>query len=272
MTTPFLKWVGGKRQVLPELLPRLPATFNAYWEPFVGGGALFFELSARLHAEGHAVHLSDLNDALVTTYQVVQTRLPELVVALQTHALQHNQGDKAHYYSVRAQKPVDPVAVAARFIYLNRTCFNGLWRVNKSGGFNVPMGAYKNPGIAQVEMLTQASTALQHIAIAHRPYQEIQPQSGDFVYFDPPYDPLTKTASFTAYSKDKFGDEAQIALRDKVDQLTQQGVRVMLSNSNTPLIQSLYKHYAVDVIQVGRAIAASASSRSAVQEVIVCNY
>ena len=272
MTSPFLKWVGGKRQVLPELLPRLPIAFQNYWEPFVGGGALFFQLSDRLRRAAQAAHLSDMNGALITTYQVVQSRLPELMVALQQHAASHTQDAKTHYYAVRALNPVDPVEVAARFIYLNRTCFNGLWRVNQSGKFNVPMGAYKNPAIANFDTLQASSTALQGVSLAHQPYQNIAPSAGDFVYFDPPYDPLTKTASFTAYGKDKFGDAEQIALRDKMDALTQQGVLVMLSNSNTPLIQSLYKNYTVDVIQAGRAIAAATSSRAPVQEVIVRNY
>ena len=272
MNYPFIKWVGGKRSVLPELMSRLPSTFNQYWEPFVGGGALYFALSEQLQTRKANAYLSDMNEDLILAYRAVQQHLPALIVLLQAHETAHALDQKTYYYQTRAHVPKDPIERAARFIYLNRTCFNGLWRVNQKGLFNVPMGAYKTPGIANKQTLQQASAALTGCHIAYQPYQDIKPLPHDLVYFDPPYDPLTKTASFTAYSKDKFGDEAQIKLKEKMDELTKQGVNVMLSNSNTPFIRSLYANYTIEVIRVGRAIAASTASRKPVEEVIVRNY
>jgi DNA adenine methylase len=272
MSIPFLKWVGGKRQVLPELLPRLPTTFQRYFEPFVGGGALFFNLSERLLRDGVSAHVSDANEALIATYRMVKEQPSALHQKLLAHEAAHLIDDKTHYYTVRAQAPTDPLEVAARFIYLNRTCFNGIWRVNRRGLFNVPMGKYKNPGIANLDTLTQAHTALSHTSVSCQTYSAIQARKGDFVYFDPPYDPVSKTSSFVSYSKDGFGVAEQTALRDFVDQLTSDGVNVLLSNSNTPLIQSLYAHLRVETIQVGRSINATGTGRGKVGEVLIRNY
>jgi DNA adenine methylase len=272
MTTPFLKWVGGKRQLLPQLNARLPAAFNDYWEPFMGGGALFFDLQERGLVGGSTAHLSDLNDSLVTTYHVVATQLQQLLPLLKAHEIAHSANASAHYYATRSATPISDLEVAARFIYLNRTCFNGLWRVNRKGEFNVPIGSYKNPSILNSALLAAASNALAGVSISHHGYELTTPVSGDFVYFDPPYDPLSKTASFTAYSKNGFGDAEQTALRDKMDALTNQGVFVMLSNSDTPFIRGLYAKHRIDSVQATRSIAASSAARASVGEVVVRNY
>jgi len=227
---PFVKWVGGKRQLLRQfrelgLYP--PEDFNpitnTYYEPFVGGGAVFFDLLPK-NAE-----LSDLNNELVTTYNVIKNNVDELIKTLQKHIY-----DKEYYLEVRAKKIEDlsDIEVASRFIFLNRTGFNGLYRVNKSGQFNVPFGRYNNPVICDEDNLRRVSDALQDVTITHQDYKNVlkTAKSGDFIYLDPPYYPINATSSFTSYTAEGFLEKEQTELRDTFVKLHKKGCFVMLSN------------------------------------------
>jgi DNA adenine methylase len=272
---PFVKWVGGKRQLLAQfrrmnLYP--PENFDPkksrYFEPFVGGGAVFFDL---LPEEGF---LSDLNKELVATYNVIKNDLEKLIVSLRKH-----KTDKDYFLEVRAQDPnrLSDVAVASRFIFLNRTCFNGMYRVNSKGGFNVPFGKYTNPLICDEDNLRKVSKALQNIDIKHQDYKEVlkKAKKGDFIYFDPPYYPVSKTASFTSYTAESFLDKEQTELRDTLVELHKRGCFVMLSNSDTPFINKIYsgiKGVRINKVQAGRAINSNGSGRGKITEVLITNY
>ncbi len=272
---PFVKWVGGKRQLLRQfrdmgLYP--PDAFdpltNTYFEPFVGGGAVFFDLFPK------KAELSDLNNELVTTYNVIKNHVDELVKSLKKHKY-----EKEYYLAVRAKDPktLSDLDVASRFIFLNRTCFNGMYRVNSHGEFNVPFGKYTNPLICDKENLRKASKALQKVTIRNQDYKKVldKAKKGDFVYFDPPYYPVSKTASFTSYTKDAFLDKEQTELRDTFVELHKRGCYVMLSNSDTPFINELYsgiKGIKVSKVAAGRAINSNATKRGKISEVLVTNY
>lgn len=272
---PFVKWVGGKRQLLRQfrelgLYP--PEGFNpitnTYYEPFVGGGAVFFDLLPK-NAE-----LSDLNNELVTTYNVIKNDLNDLIESLQKHIY-----DKEYYLEVRAKKIEDlsDTEVASRFIFLNRTGFNGLYRVNKSGQFNVPFGRYNNPVICDEENLRRVSDALQEVKITHQDYKNVlkTAKSGDFIYLDPPYYPINATSSFTSYTAEGFLEKEQTELRDTFVKLHKKGCFVMLSNSDTPFINELYSGLVgitVNKITAGRAINSKATGRGKITEVLVTNY
>ncbi len=272
---PFVKWVGGKRQLLGQfkIMNFYPPecfdpTKNSYFEPFVGGGAVFFDL---LPEEGS---LSDLNKELVITYNVVKNNLEKLIVSLKKH-----KTDKKYFLKIRAQDPnrLSDVAVASRFIFLNRTCFNGMYRVNSMGGFNVPFGRYSKPLICDEDNLLKVSKALQNIDIKHQDYKEVlkKAKKGDFIYFDPPYYPVSKTASFTSYTTETFLDKEQVELRDTFIELNKRGCFVMLSNSDTPFINKIYsgiKGVRVNKVQAGRAINSDGSGRGKITEVLITNY
>ncbi len=262
---PFLKWAGGKTQLLGQLKPLLPASFDRYFEPFLGGGAMFFNLAPAV------AFLSDVNDELINVYRVVRDDVESLIAQLGNH-----KHEKNHYYAVRALDPrfLDPVERAARMVYLNRTCFNGLYRVNRRGQFNVPFGSYKNPDICPADKLRAASATLQGVPIERQDFATAvaHARAGDFVYFDPPYDPVSRTASFTRYAKGDFGPEDQAALAETFAELTARGVHCMLSNSDTPLINELYADFRVERVQARRAISRRAGGRGPVSEVVVLNY
>jgi len=262
---PFVKWVGGKRSIMKELIARLPKKFNTYYEPMVGGGAMFYEISSQIDK---AV-LSDVNLKLVLTYQVVKNDVDKLIAKLKEHAKNHN---KDYYYKIRKQHDLkNPIEIAARFIYLNKTCYNGLYRVNKAGEFNVPMGTYKNPTINQEENLKACNKVLQKATILYSSFERITPSAGDFVYFDPPYHP-TSDISFTSYDKDGFTEKDQERLRDFFASLDKQGVHCMLSNSNTPFIRELYKKYTLEVIEAPRMVNCKPNKRNNVEELVIRNY
>lgn len=274
---PFVKWVGGKRQLLKQfrlldLYP--PEKFDvktaSYFEPFVGGGAVFFDLLPR------KAFLSDLNSELVTTYNVIKNNVEKLILALNMH-----EYDKEYYLKIRAQnqKQLSDIEIAARFIYLNRTCFNGMYRVNSKGGFNVPFGKYTNPQICDEQNLRRVSKALADVEIRHEDYKEVLKKAtkGDFVYFDPPYYPVSKTASFTSYTAESFLDKEQTELRDTFLELSNRGCYVMLSNSDTPFINDIYseildKGIKITKVNAGRAINSKASGRGKITEVLITNY
>lgn len=272
---PFVKWVGGKRQLLAQfrlmnLYP--PEKFDIkngkYFEPFVGGGAVFFDL----HPE--TAYLSDLNNELVITYNVIKSDVESLIKSLKKHKL-----DKEYFLKIRAQNPekLSDLNTASRFIYLNRTCFNGMYRVNSKGGFNVPFGKYTNPLVCDENNLRKVSKALKNVEIKKQDYKEVlkKAKKGDFVYFDPPYYPVSKTASFTSYTSEAFLDKEQIELRDTFVELHKRGCFIMLSNSDTPFINKIYsepKELRITKVQAGRAINSDASKRGKITEVLVTNY
>lgn len=272
---PFVKWAGGKRQLLKQfksldLYP--PSGFdpsvNTYYEPFVGGGAVFFDLLPK-----KAV-LSDLNNELVITYNVIRDNVDELIRSLKKHIY-----DKDYYLGVRSRsiQKLSAVEIASRFIYLNRTGFNGLYRVNKSGQFNVPFGRYSNPIICDEENLMRVSQALQDTTITHGDYKHIlkRVKRDDFVYLDPPYYPLTKTASFTSYTTEGFLEDEQIELRDTFIELHKRGCYVMLSNSDTSFIRKLYSGLSdttITRIKATRTINSKGNSRGKITELVIRNY
>ena len=272
---PFVKWVGGKRQLLKqfrELNLYPPECFNpesnTYFEPFVGGGAVFFDILPK-HAE-----LSDTNRELVITYNVIKDNVDGLIKSLKKHIY-----NKEYYLEVRAQdiNELSDIEIASRFIFLNRTGFNGMYRVNKSGQFNVPFGRYKNPLICDENNLRKVSEALQEITITHRDYKNVLKLAkiGDFIYFDPPYYPLNPTSSFTAYTAKGFFEKEQIELRDTFVKLHERGCFVMLSNSDTSFINELYsglEGVSVNKIIAGRAINSKGSKRGKINEVLITNY
>lgn len=270
---PFVKWAGGKRNLMNSIKPLLPETFNNYYEGFVGGGALFFAIIDRITN----AYLSDNNLDLVVTYQEIKKDPTLLIERLRRYDDGHSPDQ---YQRVReAATPQDPVEMAARFIYLNKTCFNGLWRVNKSGKFNVPMGDYKNPKIVDEENLMACHKALQKATIEFHPYQRIdpRPRAGDFCYFDPPYQPTTED-SFTAYTKENFTERNQSELRDFAVDLHRAGVKVMLSNSKTKFIENLYsakgldKIFRLHIVRAPRTVNCKPNARGAVDEYLITNY
>ena len=268
-TYPLVKWVGGKRQLMPELLKNMPISFKRYFEPFIGGGALFFEL------QPYNAYISDMNEELINLYCVVRDNVFELITDLNKHKI-----TKEYYIKIRnldrtsKYKKLTNVQRASRFIYLNRTCFNGLYRVNSKGEFNVPFGNYKNPKIIDVDNLLNCSSLLKNTEIKHADFSAILEcaQKGDFVYFDPPYVPLNETSSFTSYTKNGFDMEMQIKLNEVCNELNSMGVKFMLSNSDTTVINELYSNYRIEKVLASRQVNANAEGRGKITEVLVRNY
>ena len=257
---PFLKWVGGKRSILPELTARLPEEYTTYCEPFVGGGALFFATKAQ------NAYLSDMNFHLIITFQVVRDSVERLIHHLKRHATKHN---KVYYYKARAKlfTERDNVKIAALFIYLNKTCFNGLYRVNKQGGFNVPLGDYEKPKILDEDNLRACSKALKGKKIRQHDFTQIKPAKSSFYYLDPPYH-----KTYDGYNGGGFGDDKHEQLSSFCHTIDKKGGYFMLSNSDTPLIRKLYKGYAVEVVESSRTISCKGSQRGKANEVIIRNY
>jgi DNA adenine methylase len=268
----LVKWAGGKKQLLEQFEPLFPKTIVDYYEPFVGGGTVAFFL-LKTHPEIEKIYLSDINEELITTYNVVKTRLPELISKLEDYKSQH---DKEFYYKIRSEdvKKLTPVQVAARFIYLNRTCFNGLYRVNSKGQFNVPMGSYKNPTICHKSDLEEISKLLKKDDVKVAQFYDVikSAKKGDFVYFDPPYYPLNKGKSFTTYTKDKFLEKEQERLSEVFKELDKRGCKVMLSNSDTDFVKKLYKGYNVYLVRANRMINSDSTKRGPINEIVVTNY
>jgi DNA adenine methylase len=259
---PFLKWAGGKGQLLAELRALVPPLRGRYFEPFLGGGALFFDL---LPPKGV---LSDVNAEIVGCYATVRDRVDELIRSLKKHRYEVD-----HYYAVRDSDPakLSPVDRAARTIFLNKTGFNGLYRVNSSGKFNVPFGRYAKPLICDEANLRACSAALAKVELVTCDFEESasRAKKGDFVYFDPPYVPLSRTATFTAYARGGFGRDAQNRLASVFDRLARRGVKVLLSNSDVPEIRELYSDYRIEIVKAARAINSKGSRRGPVTEVLV---
>lgn len=266
---PFLKWAGGKRSSLPFLLRAVPSSFRGYYEPFVGGAALFFALSShRFLSDDHLYRLSDINTELMSTYVAVRDSVDAVIDALKPHKY-----DQEHYYRVRTLCPEDLSLPhrAARMIYLNRTGFNGLYRVNRAGLFNVPFGKYVNPVICDEANLRACAAVLARVDLVCAPFQsilEIAAQE-DLVYFDPPYVPLSQTSSFVSYAQDGFGMLEQEELALVFDELNRRGSYVILSNSDTSWVRSRFQAYEIRAVEVNRRINSKGSARGAVGEVLV---
>jgi DNA adenine methylase len=269
--SPIVKWVGGKSRVLSQLIPLLPkgADLMRHVEPFVGGGALFF---AR---RPERALLCDKNAQLCATYEAVRDDVQSVIDCLSELAIGH---DAERYYLQRhrynfATKLTRPER-AALFLYLNKTCFNGLHRVNSRGEFNVPAGRYQNPRILDESLLRAASKELQRCEIRNDSFEALvaHAKPGDFVYFDPPYEPVSRTANFTAYSADGFSRDDQARLRDVFTELDRRRCKLMLSNSDVPFIRDLYSAFRVDTVAAPRAINCDAKGRGLVSEVVVRNY
>lgn len=272
---PFLKWVGGKGRLLDQLLPLFPKTFEAYYEPFFGGGAAFFALAP---VTGQ---INDINKALMSAYSNVKNNVEAVIDALRELEDEYLSlsADKRQlfYYERRSeynQEEYSTLRKTVLLIFLNKTCFNGLYRENRKGEFNVPFGKYAHPTLCDEHALRATSKALRYVAISSTSFNEavVNAKEGDFVYFDPPYYPLNPTSSFTSYSIDNFSTEDQLKLKATFDELTKRGVKVALSNSDTPFIKELYKDYRHSFVMAGRAINAVGSKRGKVSEIVVTNY
>lgn len=268
---PFVKWAGGKRQLLKEFRDLYPTDFGSYYEPFVGGGAVFFDLTVLHGPLGGRAVLSDENQELMDCYRAIRDHVDALVRALRRHRY-----EERYYYDQRERDP-DALALverAARMIYLNRTGFNGLYRVNSKGKFNVPFGRHKNPTICDAPSLIACSAALADVELHQEPFEAVldRARAGDFVYLDPPYIPLSATANFTAYQRRGFGMANQEKLADVFGRLAERGVEVMLSNSDVPWIHERYARHTIRVIKARRAVNSNGARRGPVGEVVVTSY
>jgi DNA adenine methylase len=272
LVAPVLKWVGGKRQLLDTLVPLLPKRITSYCEPFVGGGALLFYLQPKI------AYVNDINSDLIRVYSVIKDNVEALIAELSKYK---NEAD--FFYAVRdwdrdkeKYASLSEVEKAARIIYLNKTCYNGLYRVNNAGEFNSPFGNYRNPNIVNAPVLRAVSTYLNTatIHLTSVDYEEVLQKipKGTFVYLDPPYDPISQTSNFTGYSKGGFTKADQIRLRECCDALNARGIKFMLSNSATEFIQEQYKNYNITFVKAKRAVNSVASKRGNVDEVVVRNY
>jgi len=275
---PFLKWAGGKTQLLDQFSRLYPHEFAAYHEPFVGSGAVYFHLrslkmNGTLNGSMTQAYLTDCNGELVNGYRIVQNSVDELILLLTKHKRKHSPD---YYYKVRSQEldGLSDVKRAARLIYLNKTCFNGLYRVNRNGQFNVPMGRYKNPAIFDEEKLRVVSQSLQTAHINYSSFKEVlnKATSGDFIYFDPPYHPLSKTSNFTSYTENNFGEQEQRELADAFRELDRKGCKVMLSNSSALFVWKLYEGFKRVRVKAARLINSKAQKRGKISELVILNY
>lgn len=266
----FVKWAGGKKQLLEQFKNYFPGRIEKYVEPFVGGGAILFYVIKKYNPQ--EVFIWDINEELINTYNIIKKDVESLITELKELKKIH---DKEVFYKLRKEEPksLSPLKRAARFIYLNKTCFNGLYRVNSKGGFNVPMGSYKNPLICPEEDLREISKLLKNVKIFLGDFGECSKlvDKDTFVYFDPPYYPLKKE-SFTTYSKEQFLEKEQIKLADLFNELNSKRAKLMLSNSDTKFIKELYKEYNIHFVQANRMINCDGKNRGKVSEVVITNY
>lgn len=274
LVAPVIKWVGGKRQLLDDLAPLFPKQrVSFYCEPFLGGGAVLFKL------QPSTAYVNDINPELIQMYEVIRDNVEELIIALGEHP-----NEEEHFYRIRdwdrdreQYEQLTKVQKVARLIYLNKTCYNGLFRVNNAGEFNTPFGHYKNPNIVNAPILKAVSTYFQkaQLTFSSVDYAEVLAnitKKETFVYLDPPYDPVSDTANFTGYTKGGFDRSEQIRLRQCCDELNRRGIKFMLSNSATDFIKEQYKAYNITIVKAKRVINSNAMKRGEVDEVVVRNY
>ena len=272
LVAPVLKWVGGKRQLIDTFSPLLPKKITSYCEPFVGGGALLF------HLQPNVATINDINEELIGVYAVIKDHVDELIEELKKY-----RNDPEFFYSVREwdrdiekYKSLSDIEKAARILYLNKTCYNGLYRVNNAGEFNTPFGHYRNPNIVNEPVMRAVSAYFNgaKVNFSALDYAETlsRVKKGTFVYLDPPYDPVSDTSNFTGYVKGGFSKEEQIRLRQCCDELDNRGIKFMLSNSATKFIMEQYSDYNITVVKARRAVNSNGSKRGDVDEVVVRNY
>ena len=263
---PFIKWAGGKTQLIPELAKNKPDKFNRYLEPFVGGGALLFYL------EKSPSLINDSNEELMNCYNIIKTQPFALIDDLRKHV-----NAKEYYYNIRSKITLKMSSIerASRFIFLNRTCFNGLWRVNKNNEFNTPFGGYKNPKILDAPLILKASKFLNNVDLYCLDFEEFllkYAKKEDFVYLDPPYHPVSKYSDFKRYTKEFFGEKEQIRLANIFRTLDERGCKLLLSNSYSDLPIKLYKDYEIITVMAKRRINKDSTGRGEVKEILVRNY
>ncbi|HYA84458.1 MAG TPA: DNA adenine methylase, partial [Candidatus Bathyarchaeia archaeon] len=264
-----------KGQLLSELDKSIPRQFNRYFEPFLGGGAMFIHLASKNMIS--TAYLSDTNEELIKTFKVVRDSVGELIGVLNQHQRGYDKNPSEYYYGLRELiQPRNDIEIAARFIALNKTCFNGLYRVNRNGKFNVPMGDYKKPLICDSSNLKKVSTMLRHsnteVQCADYIGMLSKAKTKDLVYLDPPYDPVSYTSDFTAYTPNGFGRENQVQLANVSKKLSDRGCFVLLSNSDTPFIRRLYSDFRIKEVNVQRAINCKGSKRTGHKELLISNY
>ena len=272
--SPVLKWVGGKRQLLNDIIPMIPKNCSTYVEPFIGGGAVLFELQPK------KAIINDFNGELINVYTVIRDYPEELIKELQFHK-ENNTSE--YFYTVREydRKPdffskMTSVQKAARVIYLNKTCYNGLYRVNSAGQFNVPYGKYKNPNIVNETVIRAMSKYFNenNIVIKNEDFKETLKglRRGAFVYLDPPYMPISSSSSFTGYTENGFNEDKQRELKELCDKLDKKGIKFLQSNSDCEFIRELYSSYRIKTIKAKRAINSKGNSRGEINEVLIYNY
>ncbi len=266
---PFVKWAGGKRQLIPQMDKYLPKKYNKYIEPFIGGGALFFYLLPK------KAILIDINNDLINVYNVIKNKVSELIKSLKKH-----KNEKDYFYKIRSidREPSvfnnwSDIEKASRIVYMNKCCYNGLYRVNSKGQFNAPFGKYKNPKICDIENLIVVYKILKNVSLINSSFEKCLDfaEKDDFIYFDPPYVPISESANFTSYTKGNFGKEDQITLFNVFETLNKRGCKVMLSNSYCDFILDLYKDYQITILKAKRAINSDASKRGQIKEVLITN-
>lgn len=268
MARPFFKWVGGKTQLLGDLIKLVPRTDGTYHEPFCGGGAAFFHFQALKRFKRGVIN--DINPTLVNCYTMVRDRLPDLIAGLEQVRADAAWNSAAYFYAMRATEPTDPIDRAVRFLYLLKTCFNGLYRVNRKGKFNTPFGKYENPKLFTESDLQACSNALQGIEIRLGNYRDAvaDAKPGDVVYFDPPYVPVSATSNFTAYAGE-FGPEQQRDLAQLFGELVERGVTCVESNSDAPLVRELYRDFQLTVVGARRNLNSDGAKRGQINELVV---
>lgn len=268
---PVVKWAGGKSKVINQISKYIPTNFNNYHEPFVGGGALFFYLFETIKLNRKKAYLSDFVDELINLYLVIKSDVENLIYISDRHVY-----DKKYYYDTRAQDPIRLTELqrASRFLYLNKTCFNGLYRVNQKGQFNVSFGDYKNPVIVDEKTLKSANEAFRCAEIFAGDFELVlnNAQEKDFIYLDPPYVPLSTTSNFTSYTANRFGAKDQARLKNVFAELSSRGCYVMLSNSNVDLVKEMYFGNNIKTITSQRAINSDITKRGIVKELLILSY
>ncbi|MEO9278271.1 MAG: DNA adenine methylase [Nitrososphaera sp.] len=273
---PFVKWAGGKRQLLPIIEKHIPDEFNRYFEPFLGGGAVFFHLV--IQKKQVKWFVSDLNSELVLSYITIRDKIKELIESLESHSTSYFKNPSVYYYKVRDTNPKNQVDKVSRLLFLNKTCFNGLYRVNSKGKFNVPLGKYVNPNIVNKENLLAVHYTLQSkdISIKHHDFEDAlkNVEKGDFVYLDPPYQPVSNTANFTSYTDSDFNYKDQERLFGKFKSLDKKGAKILLSNSKSKEIMHLYQEFSKGIIEINanRFINSVSGKRTGHIELLIKNY
>ncbi|MFB5609879.1 MAG: DNA adenine methylase [Nitrosarchaeum sp.] len=273
---PFVKWAGGKRQLIPILHQNLPESFGTYYEPFLGGGALLFHIL--MEKNGQKCSISDLNSDLVLAYATIRDKIDALIASLKNHEKNYQKDSTSYYYSIRQSNPRSEIEKTSRLIFLNRTCFNGLYRVNSKGKFNVPLGKYSNPNIVNEENLYAVSSILQsnRISIKCRDFEAVlrDAKKGDLVYFDPPYQPVSTTANFTSYTNKDFTYEDLSRLAELCLKLDSRGCNVLLSNSNSKEVADFFSErpWKITKIAANRSINSNSKKRTGHFELLIKNY